>query len=209
MPQPILHTARLCLRPFHPADAPRVHQLVSLREIAEGCVLIPHPYPAGLAARWIASHEGWWQQQQAVIYAICLSDQQTVIGSLNLMLREVRQDNGTVQMVGDLGYWLAPEEWGRGYMSEAVAALLDLAFYELGVDQVEAQHLRENPASGRIMLKNGLQPITERISYEPDQRPHHLICYNLSWSGYQQWRARRAITSGNASPRQQDLPGCQ
>ncbi len=195
MPQPILQTARLYLRPFHLADAPRVQQLVSRREIAEGCLLIPHPYPPGLAARWIASHESGWQQQQAVIYAICLAEHNTLIGSLNLMLREVRQGKGTVQLVGDLGYWLDPEVWGQGYMSEAVAALLDLAFYELGVDQVEAQHLRENPASGRIMLKNGLQPTTERITHEPDQRPHHLICYALSWSRYQQWQAQRSSPS--------------
>ena len=51
-----LATKRLLLRPFTLDDAPAVQHLVSAYEIAENTLLIPHPYPDGAAADWIAKH---------------------------------------------------------------------------------------------------------------------------------------------------------
>ena len=194
MAQPELLTPRLRLRPFTLADADRVQQLAGRREIAEGCVLIPHPYPPGLAARWIESQAESWQTQQAVSYAITVLNTGLLLGSISLMLHEQRQADRSIELVGNLGYWLAPEFWGRGLMSEAVAALLDFAFDELGVDLVVAEHTPQNPASGRVMEKNGLVFVAERLRDEPDHPPCLLRHYTLSWPQYRQWRNRPQTT---------------
>ena len=190
MAQPELLTPRLRLRPFTLADADRVQQLAGRREIAEGCVLIPHPYPPGLAARWIESQAENWQTQQAVSYAITVLDTGLLLGSISLMLHEQRQADRSIELTGNLGYWLAPEYWVQGLMSEAVAALLDFAFDELGVDRVVAEHTPQNPASGRVMEKNGLVFVAERLRDEPDHPPCLLRHYALSWPQYRQWRNR-------------------
>lgn len=143
MAQPELLTPRLRLRPFTLADADRVQQLASRREIAEGCVLIPHPYPPGLAARWIESQAENWQTQQAVSYAITVLNSGLLLGSISLLLNEQRQADRSIVLTGNLGYWLAPEYWGQGLMSEAVAVLLDFAFDELGVDQILGTYAAE------------------------------------------------------------------
>ena len=194
MAQPELLTPRLRLRPFTLADADRVQQLAGRREIAEGCVLIPHPYPPGLAARWIEAQAESWQTQQAVSYAITVLDTGLLLGSISLMLHEQRQADRSIELVGNLGYWLAPEFWGQGLMSEAVAALLDFAFDELGVDLVVAEHTPQNPASGRVMEKNGLVFVAERLRDEPDHPPCLLRHYTLSWPQYRQWRNRPQTT---------------
>ena len=47
--------------------------------------------------------------------------------------------------------------WGRGYATEAAAALCDYAFGALEVHRIAAQHLLRNPASGRVMQKLGMR----------------------------------------------------
>jgi 8-oxo-dGTP diphosphatase len=56
----------------------------------------------------------------------------------------------------ELGYWLGVPYWGKGYASEVAAALSRLAFEELGMDEVHAEVMAENPASGRVLEKAGL-----------------------------------------------------
>jgi RimJ/RimL family protein N-acetyltransferase len=47
-----------------------------------------------------------------------------------------------------------PPFWGQGYASEAVAALAEFAA-DLGRGPVVASHFADNPASGRVLAKNG------------------------------------------------------
>ena len=57
----------------------------------------------------------------------------------------------------EVGYSLAREYWNQGFMTEALRAVLDLAFRKLNLHRVEAQHETDNPASGRVMLKAGMR----------------------------------------------------
>lgn len=184
MSQPEIETPRLRLRPFQPSDAERIRLLAGDRAVAEGCILIPHPYPPGLAERWIASHPAGWQANTAAMFAITDKPSGLLIGSISLLLREERQADRRIKQVGTLGYWLGRAYWGKGLMSEAVASMLDFAFYELGVDRIEAEHAPTNPASGQVMVKNGLHFIEERLCDEFDGQSHRLRCYALEWTEY-------------------------
>ncbi|OZG64870.1 acetyltransferase [Bifidobacterium hapali] len=61
----------------------------------------------------------------------------------------------------ELGYWIGRPFWGKGYMPEALRAVLDYAFNSLHMDAVWGGHYRENPQSGRVMAKCGLHIVTE------------------------------------------------
>jgi RimJ/RimL family protein N-acetyltransferase len=50
-----IETERLLLRPWTPDDAPALQRIASARQIADGLVSLPHPYPEGGAADWIAA----------------------------------------------------------------------------------------------------------------------------------------------------------
>ena len=166
MAQPKLATQRLLLRPFVFADARRIEVLAGDAQVAKGSVRLPHPYPPGLAMRWIASHETAWQTGNGVYYAVTGKESGELQGSVSLQLAERRLADGKMAYVGTLGYWLGVPYWGAGRMSEAVTALLAFAFLELGVDRIEASHASDNPASGRVMQKCGLKPLGER--FDPD-----------------------------------------
>jgi RimJ/RimL family protein N-acetyltransferase len=54
-----------------------------------------------------------------------------------------------------MGYRLLREQWGRGYASEAVRLMLDLAFNTYHLPYVASKVARDNIASQRVIAKNG------------------------------------------------------
>ncbi|AKC88183.1 GNAT family N-acetyltransferase [Pseudoxanthomonas suwonensis] len=57
----------------------------------------------------------------------------------------------------ELGYWLGRAHWGQGWMTRVVAAYLDWLVPALGLRRVEANVLDANPASARVLEKNGFR----------------------------------------------------
>jgi ribosomal-protein-alanine N-acetyltransferase len=54
-----------------------------------------------------------------------------------------------------LGYWLGEEFWGRGIMTEAVAAFTDFCFENFPLRRISAEVFANNPASARVLEKTG------------------------------------------------------
>ena len=57
---------------------------------------------------------------------------------------------------GEIGYYLLPKYWGRGYATEISAALTDFCFKELRVHKVVASCNANNTQSEKIMIKMGM-----------------------------------------------------
>ncbi|HEY5598974.1 MAG TPA: GNAT family protein, partial [Kiloniellales bacterium] len=60
-----------------------------------------------------------------------------------------------VAQAGSLGYWIGESYARQGYMTEALAAVLNFAFVRLGLHRVEAACLPDNLASRALLLKCG------------------------------------------------------
>ncbi|MBD2259537.1 GNAT family N-acetyltransferase [Pseudanabaena sp. FACHB-2040] len=155
--QPTLGAERLILRPFTLADAPDVQRLAGEWDIAARTLVIPHPYPDGLAEQWIRSHPKDFAAGNSVTFAIALLDN-TLCGAIGLGLVPENQ-------LAELGYWIGKPYWGNGYCTEAAKALLKLGFNDLGLNRIQATHYTDNPASGRVMQKIGM-------AYEGCRRQH-------------------------------------
>ncbi len=56
-----------------------------------------------------------------------------------------------------LGYWIAASHCGLGLASQAVAAVVELAYGELGLHRVEAAVMPANAASCRVLEKNSFR----------------------------------------------------
>lgn len=156
MQPPTLRTARLTLRPFVPEDAPAVQTLASAREIAAGTLSIPHPYPDGAAAQWIATHQADFDENRHHHFAI---DDGAIAGTMGLMLKGDR--------IAELGYWIGVPFWNRGYASEAAAEVVRYGFEDCGLHRIYAAYFVGNPGSGKVMQKIGMQ-------YEGTLRQHIL-----------------------------------
>jgi RimJ/RimL family protein N-acetyltransferase len=57
----------------------------------------------------------------------------------------------------ELGYWIGVPYWNHGYASEAARRVVNWGFQYLGLNRIYAQHFADNPASGRVMQKIGMQ----------------------------------------------------
>ena len=130
------------LRPFEPADADVVERNVSRVEFGR-MMAIPHPYPEGGAAAWIATTKPGRE------FAIELRETGELVGGIAI---NHEHERGRAQ----IGYWCAIEHWGRGYATEAVRAVIDHAFRDLGVNRVHARCYADNPASRRVLEKAGM-----------------------------------------------------
>ncbi len=74
-----------------------------------------------------------------------------LIGTIGYMWYQ--SDNNAAEV----GYSLARDCWNKGYMTEALKAVLRYSFEEYGLNRVEAIHEVSNPASGAVMRKCGMK----------------------------------------------------
>ena len=148
---PRLSTERLVLRPFVSADGPIVEALAGEHEVADTTLTIPHPYPTGGGAAWIATHADVWNRDGVLALAICQrAGAQELLGAISLHVEPQHRH-------GEIGYWIGAKYWGRGFATEATRALVGYAFTELGLHRLQARHFTRNPASGRVLQKVGMK----------------------------------------------------
>ena len=149
--QPDIETFRLRLRPIERSDASAIQRAASAREIADTMISIPHPYPANEAERYIARQQSELEAGRAVTYSIEHKAEGRFCGLVEL--RDIDREHS----LGELSFWLAVDAWGQGYMSEVVNAALRYGFEGLGLNRLYAYHMLRNPATGRVLEKNGFK----------------------------------------------------
>ena len=141
----VLETKRLVLRAPQLVDGKAIAALANDRRVADNTARIPHPYRQADAESWIAATK---VDPEEETYLITLADD-TIIGSCSLGI-----DDGPV---ADIGYWLGTRYWGKGYATEAVRALIDHAFADLGHKALQSSVRVTNPGSRRVLEKCGFQ----------------------------------------------------
>lgn len=57
----------------------------------------------------------------------------------------------------EIGYCIGRKWWHKGIMSEALQAVMDYLFDEVGMNRLEARHDPRNPHSGAVMRKCGMK----------------------------------------------------
>ena len=109
---------------------------------------IPHPYLPGMASQWVSTHEQGWNDKSRISYAITLASSGHLLGAIGLV--------SSSELEAELGYWIGFEHWGSGYCSEAAGKVLEYGCRNFGFSTITARHLVINPASGRVMVKCGM-----------------------------------------------------
>jgi ribosomal-protein-alanine N-acetyltransferase len=177
---PTFHTPRLLLRAFALADVPHLVALAGNYEVAKNTLNIPHPYQEEDARRWVQLTEENYAQRTGYAFAVELKATSSFIGGIGLTV-DRRFDRA------EAGYWLGQPYWGRGLATEALAALLRFGFESLALNKIYATHIAGNPASGQVMLKNGMVKEGELVQHtKRDGQYHDLWQYRLTRAEYVQ-----------------------
>ena len=147
-----VRTARLLLRPLVPADAPA---LLTYRGRADVCRYLPWPPMTleGIGQR-LAGELGrreLTQEGQALTLGVEVAATGALVGDVVLFFHSLEHRGG------EIGYVLHPDVQGRGYAAEACAAVLALAFDELGLHRVVARLDARNEPSARVAARLGMR----------------------------------------------------
>jgi ribosomal-protein-alanine N-acetyltransferase len=147
LPVPTLETERLWLRSVCELDIPAYERhFIDYEVVRFLSRRVPWPFPAGeirahlarLAAKPKGERFCWgiFQKQEPL----------ECIGTVDLFQPGIPHHRG---------FWLGRPFWGRGYMSEATAAINDCAFARLGFTELVLANAAGNVRSRRIKEKSG------------------------------------------------------
>lgn len=146
---PEIETNRLLLGQLSFKDIPKIIEYAGNKRVAETTLNIPHPYEEKDAIFWINSANKGLENKTQFTFGIRTKIDAEFIGGIGLKLNKRFQR-------AVLGYWIAEPFWNKGYASEAVEGVLKFGFTGLDLNKIFATHLVENPASGKVMIKNGM-----------------------------------------------------
>ncbi|WP_416407701.1 GNAT family N-acetyltransferase [Agrobacterium rosae] len=146
-PSHTLETRRLVLRPQRLSDAGSIAESLSDFQITRMLARVPAPYYKQDALEWLILRTSGTSPDWD--FAITCGDD-TLIGVVSI---ERLHDEWR------LGYWLDRAHWGKGYMTEAVAGVVEHFFQQKPKDVLYSGMFADNPASLRVQDKLGFQII--------------------------------------------------
>lgn len=175
---PTLRTERLVLSQLQEEDIPLIVTYAGDEQVAAYTLNIPHPYEKEDAVFWLGMAEQGYANEDQYIFAIRNPTNLAFMGGVGLRLHR-RHDRAV------LGYWIGVPFWGKGYMTEAVRAVMHFGFDTLHLNRIDCTHLIDNPASGKVMIKNGMIREGElRDYYKKDGQYQSVVQYRLTRAEY-------------------------
>lgn len=155
-PTPRLETERLLLRPLQQTDAPALQRRFPRWEIVRHLNdRIPWPYPPDGAEAHLRDFLPQMERGECFAWAITIKERgDELVGRIDLRPEAWPGEQR--------GFWLDPEFWGRGLMTEAADRVTEYAFVALGWPSLRLSNAEANTGSHRIKEKQGAQ-IVQRV----------------------------------------------
>lgn len=145
----VITTKRLRLRPYCSSDAQAMFDnWASDERVTKYMTWQPHKdvsVTQGLIDMWV---EGY---VSSTVYRWAIELDHELVGDISVV--KWQEDDAWCE----IGYCLAPKCWNQGIMTEALEAVLAYLFDTVGFHRVQLRHDSNNPASGRVMQKCGMQ----------------------------------------------------
>ena len=167
---PELYTKRLSLRKLDIDDIPSLLKYANNKRISDHILNIPYPYQEPQAVFRISYVVQGFKQKSRYVFAIIHREEEELIGEISLHLDQA-------QNISELGYWVGEPFWNQGIATEAIGRILSFGFDKLNLDLIFATTNINNPASGKVLLKHGMQL---------KQQNGNILQYQLASSTYQE-----------------------
>jgi ribosomal-protein-alanine N-acetyltransferase len=158
---PTLVTDRLILRKMTPNDAEAVFAYASDPEVTRYVVWETHRSiedSKALLDLVTSKYESGGEPEWGIVY----KGDHRFVGTCGIVSWEPYHARA------ELGYAISRDYWGRGFVAEAVRAMISFGFKEMNLNRIEARCIAGNTASARVMEKAGML-------YEGTLRQRELI----------------------------------
>lgn len=154
-----LHTKRLKLRRFTLHDAECMYKNYATDErVTRFLSWKPYNSIEDIEA-FLSDMISQYTSNNVYHWAVELNNE--IIGSISTVSIDEKNNNC------EIGYCIGHEFWNKGITSEALSAIMNYLFNEIGMHRITAKHDIENPASGKVMQKCNM-------IYEGRLREHYL-----------------------------------
>ncbi|GGH23568.1 GNAT family N-acetyltransferase [Paenibacillus segetis] len=146
VPFPILETDRLLLRLVEKTDVEQLYEVLSDAEVAKFDYF--HPLTSlDQALEFIARFKNELEENEEITWGIILKETNRLIGTCCLG----SFDDGARRV--EIGYDIAQAEWGKGYATEALGAVINYGFNTMNLNRIEATITPGNDASVKVLKK--------------------------------------------------------
>ncbi len=92
-----------------------------------------------------------YDSQEFCYWGMELKENGKLIGAIDLFNFDQLTENCEV------GYLMGYQWWNKGYGTEALKTVIEFGFRDMNIHKISAAHNTDNPASGRIMEKVGME----------------------------------------------------
>jgi RimJ/RimL family protein N-acetyltransferase len=157
-PDPALTHGSVLLRPWRESDVPAIVSACRDPEIPRFNQFVPPGYTEADAREWLDGLEPKRLEVQSLALAVAQADTDAVAGSIAATVN-------ARQRLASVGYWLAPEARGKGYMTTAVRLLCGWLFDELAMDRVQLTTAPANRPSQAVASRCGFKQEGHLRSY--------------------------------------------
>lgn len=146
-----LATERTVIRPYQPADAEALYRaVVASRDHIGQWLSWAYEHTSPQYTRdLIGSFQEQWRQGEVFTYGVFDRASGALLGGLGLHPRDWNVPSF------EIGYWLAADAEGHGYMTEAASALVDYLLRDLGARRIEIRCNVRNTRSAAVARRLG------------------------------------------------------
>jgi len=148
---PALRTPRLALDAPADGDLPVIVALAGDRRIADTMISVPHPLDDDAARAWLDRLRAGASSGEARHWALRDTAGGALLGMASLRAIDREHEEA------ELSFWVGVPAWGRGYATEAAAAVIAHAFTTEGLNRLVAHHMVRNPSSGHVLARLGFR----------------------------------------------------
>ena len=146
-----LEAARLILRRAQLSDAQAMFDNWASDPEVTKYLTWPTHESVDISRQVLESWIGQYGSNEFYQWIITLKGEDQPIGSISVVSLDNRVEKA------EIGYCIGSAWWHRGFTSEAMRAVIDYLFDEVGMNRIEARHDPRNPHSGGVMRKCGMQ----------------------------------------------------
>jgi len=147
---PTINANRVSLRWISEKDVDALYRIFSNTEVMRYWSTPPLP-DRNAAVKLLHEIHDDFQSQTFLKWGIARRTDDALIGTTTLFNLDLKSHRA------EIGYCLDRDEWGKGYMNEALQAVLAYAFIELAMHRIEADVDPRNSASIRTIERLGFQ----------------------------------------------------
>ena len=145
-----LKTERLFIRPLCMKDLETTYRYQGDKELTRYMMFLPDE-SIEATKEFIKGIEEEQQGDSQRRFEFVIFKEDEHIGGISVYL-----ENDNNETVGELGWIIKKEYWGKGYVTEAAKVLMEFSFHKLGLRKLIAHCDARNKASARVMQKIGM-----------------------------------------------------